>query len=360
MTYFAFWRSKQWGVRAREEFAKLGSVVGVAASSAACMLLLVAAICWLGGTVRRSRSNNENAARSDSKTDLSSFNSPSLGIVLPALVWIALFAATFGLLGLVPTFQPRLSDCHWSVWAAIAVVGAALVGLALWTSIRFLLSQNRLPRQQRAPHFQIVRWGLVLAASVVFVVVMQSLVDRHVRRWATTMLFEFPAHVVNETDNISLPPDGIAWLSGQVGVTNKTLVWSLVQWGVHGGLWFATIGWLSAIFLILWRRNEKLAARARAGTVAAERSAHVDEPSATMSIRRAFRQTYMRPIGKAALTLAFIFLLVSLAATTDWLNRLNQQYEQKIARLANTKWLAEEIESTGKAQAAALQLSPGK
>ena len=57
--------------------------------------------------------------------------------------------------------------------------------------------------------------------------------------------------------------------------------------------------------------------------------------------------------SKSTMVFALVLLLLSLAATTEWINCLRCQYEREVARLSDPFWMTKEVEARVKAIEAA-------
>src|SRR5262249_10958246 len=107
----------------------------------------------------------------------------ALMFICGSIFWMILFAATFFIYGFLPVYHwwPR----SWSVVVALGAVAAIapVCCWILWRIGRFIFLQGRLPREQREPYYQLIRWGSVIVVGAVFVIGMQSAVDHRFRRW---------------------------------------------------------------------------------------------------------------------------------------------------------------------------------
>lgn len=299
------WRYRQWTYRSEGEGYQIWSVIGVAASAIAALFVLIAIISYL-------------AAR---RFGRHAIGNPARGVFWRALLlWSAAFVPTFVILGIIPAFKLRLSDYHWSVAAVCILIPTAIAGWLLWKAARFLIQQRRLPAPQRSPKYQIVRWSLVVIVSAAFVVVMQTAVDRRFRQGTIGFFKEFPSHIIGEIQQMRIALNSHTSLEGQAGIWGGTWPWAVIQWGAHWGMFWTTVIWLLLMMAF-----------------------GLGPPSGESP--RARSSSDSKLIAKSSILISLMFLLISVAATTQWIVCLQEKYEQKLARLSDPGWLVKQIEA---------------
>jgi hypothetical protein len=302
--------SKQWqiasdGENQRRERAKLWSIGGVALAATGWLLLLIGTVGYVFALFLRRRMPL--AAR-------------NTRILRSTIVWIAVLAGTFAILGLLPAFEPQLQDFHWNVAAATAgllVIGAGWCALIVG---RYVVRQGRLPAAKRSPLYHVGRLALVIGGSMIFIIALFATVDDKFR----ASLYDFGRHFPSD---IGITKRGVVTHFSYV--PEKSLLWAVLQFAAHGGMFIAaTLGFL---ILLLSRSLKSLRASDAPGQQSRRKwiySVLLDSLQAT---------------SLATMFFAVVLFLFSLAATTQWLNCLQGEYDQDRARVADPGWFEKEV-----------------
>jgi uncharacterized membrane protein YphA (DoxX/SURF4 family) len=103
-----------------------------------------------------------------------------------------------------------------------------------------------------------------------------------------------------------------------------TPAWAIVQWGVHGGLLWTTGIWLVLIWDFHWRPASRM------------RGPLFDSASEDRDRNRLMG--CLRPVGKSAVLFGLVFLLAGVGAATHWIEILQSEYDERIARLGDPAW----------------------
>jgi hypothetical protein len=279
-----------WDLGARQDWLaqwKVLSVAGVMASAAGFLILLVA----ISGIL---------AARLVGGWD---GKAPGRWPVFwPLLLWCAIFGVTFGVLGWVISYQPRWGDQYVVVQWSIVAVFVAAVGWPVRLAARLAWRKRGLPRGERGLAFQIARLWLVIVGTFVFVVPLFLAVDPKFRQGIVDLWESFPRVIVQHIEHRSI------W-----AISRETPADAIVQWGYHGGLFWTGGVWLVVMIAIGLRQR-----------------AVKEQVESQVSTRRAWLATALRRTNRSALALAVALLLLSLAATAQWIDCLGAAYQREL------------------------------
>jgi hypothetical protein len=262
---------------------------------------------------------------------------------LAVVAWLMIFAAVYAVCGMVPSSRPWTEP--YALWLSIAcdVLLAAAAGFAVWPLVRYVMRQGRLPRKERGRWYPAVRWALVIAASAVFVVLMECAIDSRFRIFFFDLASRFPGELLIPSAN-----DSGALMVGDLTLGRparvlERIVSTFAEWALHGGLFWTSAIWLFAMVGLAWLRAGR----------GVRQSGDADRPP--NSVARIL--SCLRPLAKSALIVAAFFFLLTIAAATQWVDELHRQYEVKLARLGDPGWLAKEAEAELQKKEAALPLN---
>jgi hypothetical protein len=261
---------------------------------------------------------------------------------LAVVIWLAVFAAVYAVCGMAPS-SSWTDPC--ALWLSIACDALLLAagGLVIWPLGRYVMRQGRLPRKERDGWYSVVRWVLVILASAVFVVLMECAIDSRFRIFFFDLASRFPGKLLIPYGNGSGAFMVSALTLHQPASVLKRIVWAFTEWGLHDGL-FWTIGiWLLAMMVLAWLRVGRAM---RQSGAADKRPNHVG---------RFFN--CLRVLAKSALIVVVLFCLFTIAAATQWIDELQEQYKVTLERLGDPGWLAKAAEAELQKKEAALPLN---
>ena len=238
----------------------------------------------------------------------------------PILLWLLIFSATFGSLGLLLSYQPTVSSIPTPVLISIvAGVASALLAFAFFTG-RFVLRQARLPRIERSLFYNMARLSLIVLAVVTVIFPLICVSDRKTRSAIVDSLDQFPRNVLYHLR-----------VCGTPAIRNENIADAWMQWGFHGGLYWTVGFWLGALFLIYAAR----ARSSRGNTSVMEQAAGWRHKCAMV----------LRQLCRSALLLALVMLVLYVLVSTVLLNQMQTEYDRQIARFADPNWMTKEIEA---------------
>jgi hypothetical protein len=178
-----------------------------------------------------------------------------------------------------------------------------------WLAARFVFRQGRLPTAERSIYYQPVRWASSIAVALALAAIPFAIAEPNMRSWILSLAQGFPESIVENSGLIGNGNSASA-LSSRLDINQWfSPTWAIVQWGVHGGLFWTTAIWL-AIMLLL-------------------------NPT-----REGCRRT-----SKFAIFFGIVMIFIALAAATQWTEIVRDRYERELAKLADPTWLNKAVEA---------------
>ncbi len=245
-------------------------------------------------------------------------------------IWVFACGFVFAIFGCLPAFR-RFVDLPRSIENAAGMVVVFLpFALVMYVGGRYVWQQGKRPRAERSWFYHIVRWTLVVLGSLVFIFALLLVVDPKFREWALS-----PNGFSLDSILVSQRRVYRNLYAGEPTYV-RTSIWAIAQWAVHNGLyWSASIGFV-ALLTANWRTTRK----------------RCNESAMPGTTRRVRWGIAMRQTAKGTAMFAVVLLVLSFAATTEWINALRQQYELEIARLSDPYWLMRQVDTEVKQKVA--------